>query len=51
MWNATPVAIAALLVELVPAVAFGFRGEGVSRAISRWTLPVRLLLPAVLVAP
>jgi membrane protease YdiL (CAAX protease family) len=51
MSNATPVAIAIFIAELVPAAAFGFAAERVARAISRWTLPVRLLLPAVLATP
>jgi uncharacterized protein len=51
MLNATPVAIAALTADLVPAAAFGLAGERLANTISRWTLSVRLLLPAVLVAP
>jgi hypothetical protein len=35
MSNATPVVIAVLLAELVPAAAFGFAGERVARAVAR----------------
>lgn len=51
MQNATPVAIAALGVELVPAVVFGFAAERVARTVQRWPVPVRVGLPALLVFP
>ncbi|MGA9303852.1 MAG: CPBP family intramembrane glutamic endopeptidase [Candidatus Sulfotelmatobacter sp.] len=51
MQNVTPVAIAALALELVPAVLFGLAAERVARAVGRWPVTVRLLLPALLVAP
>jgi membrane protease YdiL (CAAX protease family) len=51
MSNVTPVVIAVLLAELVPAAAFGFASERVARAIARWPLAVRVALPALLVAP
>jgi hypothetical protein len=51
MQNATPVAIAALGVELVPAVVFGFAAERVARTVQRWPVPVRMGLPALLVFP
>jgi membrane protease YdiL (CAAX protease family) len=51
MQNVTPVAIAALGLELVPAVLFGGAGERVASAVQRWPLAVRLSLPALLVVP
>jgi membrane protease YdiL (CAAX protease family) len=51
MSNVTPVVIAVLVAELVPALAFGFAAERVARAVGRWPLAVRVLLPALLVAP
>jgi uncharacterized protein len=51
MSNATPVVIAVLLAELVPAAAFGFAGERVASAVARWPLAVRVALPALLVLP
>jgi len=51
MQNATPVAIAALGLELVPAAVFGFAAERVARTIQRWPVTVRIGLPALLVLP
>lgn len=51
MSNVTPVVIAVLVAELVPAAAFGFAAERVARAIERWPLVVRVALPALLVVP
>jgi len=51
MSNATPVAIAVLVAELLPALAFGFAADRVARVVERWPLVVRVLLPALLVAP
>src|ERR1700689_1873347 len=51
MSNATPVVIAVLLAELVPAAAFGFAGERVVRVVARWPLAARLAMPALLVVP
>jgi membrane protease YdiL (CAAX protease family) len=51
MQDVTPVAIAALALELAPAVLFGLAGGRVARAVERWPVTVRLLLPALLVAP
>jgi membrane protease YdiL (CAAX protease family) len=49
--NATPVVIAVLLAELVPAAAFGFAADRVARAVGRWPFAVRIAIPALLVAP
>jgi membrane protease YdiL (CAAX protease family) len=51
MQNVTPVAIAALGLELAPAVVFGCAAERVARAVDRWPVPLRIGLPALLVAP
>src|ERR1700692_2307574 len=51
MQNVTPVAIAALLLELVPAAVFGFAAEHAARPILRWPVAVRLAVPAVFVIP
>jgi len=51
MSNATPVVIAVLVAELVPAAAFGFAGERVSQALGRLPLAMRVTLPALLVVP
>jgi len=51
MSNATPVVIAVLVAELVPAAAFGFAAERVAQALERWPLAVRVALPALLVVP
>jgi membrane protease YdiL (CAAX protease family) len=49
--NVTPAAIAALAVELAPAVAFGCAGERITRAVQRWPVAVRIAFPAVCVLP
>ncbi|MGP0019948.1 MAG: lysostaphin resistance A-like protein [Candidatus Sulfotelmatobacter sp.] len=51
MSNATPVAIAVLLAELVPAIAFGCAAERIARAVARWPFAIRMALPALLVVP
>jgi len=49
--NATPIAIAVLVAELVPAVAFGFVSERIARAVRRWPASARILFPVLLVIP
>ena len=51
MQNVTPVAMAALGLELVPAVVFGLAAERVARSVQRWPVPVRVGLPALFVFP
>jgi uncharacterized protein len=51
MSNVTPVVIAVLVSELVPAAAFGFARERVAVAVARWPFAVRVALPALLVVP
>jgi membrane protease YdiL (CAAX protease family) len=49
--NVTPAAIAALVVELAPAVAFGCAAERITRAVRRWPEAVRIAFPALCVLP
>jgi CAAX protease family protein len=51
MQNVTPIAIAALGLELAPAVLLGFAAEPVARSVGRWPVALRVSLPALLVAP
>lgn len=51
MTNVTRVAVAVLVVEFVPALAFGLAGERVTSAVGRWPRVLRLVVPAVLVLP
>ncbi len=51
MQNVTPVAMAALALELTAAVLFGCAAERVARAVERWPLALRLSFPALLVLP
>jgi membrane protease YdiL (CAAX protease family) len=51
MQNVTPVAIAALVLELAPAAVFGFAAERAARTVQRWPVVVRLCLPALFVIP
>ena len=51
MLNPKPVDIAVLIVELVPAAAFGFANERVSRLLSRWPALLQIASPALLVLP
>jgi uncharacterized protein len=44
-------AVAVLLVELVPAAAFGFASERVAAAIASWPRFIRILAPCTLVIP
>ena len=51
MQNVTPIAMAALGLELAPAVLFGCAAERVARTVKRWPAALRIALPALLVAP
>jgi membrane protease YdiL (CAAX protease family) len=51
MQNVTPVAIAALGLELAPAILFGCAAERVARTVGRWPAAVRVALPSLFVAP
>src|SRR5579859_7147887 len=51
MLNPTPLDIVVLIVELVPAAAFGFAGERVTRVVGRWPVLVRIAFPALLALP
>jgi membrane protease YdiL (CAAX protease family) len=49
--NLTPAAIAALAIELAPAVTFGVAAERITRAVQRWSIIARVALPALYVLP
>jgi hypothetical protein len=49
--NLTPAAIAALLLELAPAVAFGLAAERLTRAVQRWAVAARIAFPGLFVLP
>lgn len=51
MQNVTPLAVAALAMELVPAVVFGFAAERAARTVQRWPVVAKLGAPALLVLP
>jgi membrane protease YdiL (CAAX protease family) len=51
MQNVTPVAIAALALELAPAVLFGVAAERTARAVERWPTALRIGFPAIFAAP
>src|SRR6516162_6546240 len=51
MPNVTPVVLAVLLAELLPAAAFAFASQPIARRISRWPTLARILAPAVFVIP
>ena len=51
MQNLTPVAVAALAFELLPAVLFGCAADRVAGVVSRWPAALRVSLPAILVVP
>ncbi len=51
MQSVTPAAVAALALELAPAVLFGCAAERVARAVQRWPVALRVGLPALLVVP
>jgi membrane protease YdiL (CAAX protease family) len=49
--NLTPVAVTALAIELAPAVAFGCAGERIGRAVQRWPMVARIVVPGLHVLP
>ena len=51
MQNVTPIAIAALGLELAPAVLFGLAAERVARSVGRWPAAMRVSLSSLFVAP
>ena len=51
MQNATPPALAVLVLELIPAGIFGCAAERVGQACARWPAIVRIALPALCVLP
>jgi uncharacterized protein len=51
MQNLTPMAIAALVVELAPAVAFGLAARRVTRVVQRRSVAARIAIPSLAVLP
>ncbi|HUA16365.1 MAG TPA: CPBP family intramembrane glutamic endopeptidase [Verrucomicrobiae bacterium] len=51
MQNVTPVAVAVLVAELVPAALFGFAPQWPPRLVQRWPARARTLLPALFGLP
>jgi membrane protease YdiL (CAAX protease family) len=51
MSNASPIVIAVVVAELIPAAAFGFASDRVASTIGRWPRFVRFAVPALLVTP
>jgi uncharacterized protein len=51
MTGVTPPAVAALVLELIPAVLFGCAAETIGRRVRQWPRAPRILLPALAVAP
>jgi len=51
MQNVTPAAVVAFVMELAPAVAFGWAAERIARSIHRQPVALRLWSPSVCVVP
>ena len=51
MQNATPAALAVLVLELAPAAVFGLAGERAARACARWPSAIRIAVPLVCALP
>ena len=51
MLNVTAPAIAALVIELAPVVAFGFAAERIGLTVERWPLAARIAFPVLHVLP
>ena len=51
MQNASPAAIAVLVLELAPAALFGLAGERVGQVFSRWPSSLRTALPVLCALP
>jgi membrane protease YdiL (CAAX protease family) len=51
MQNATPAAIAVLVLEVAPAALFGFAGERVGQACARWPSILRTAMPVLCALP
>jgi uncharacterized protein len=51
MQNVTPAAIAALVMELVPAAWFALAAERIARGVQRWPVIARIFLPTLCVLP
>jgi len=51
MSDATPLAILTLAIELIPAVAFGFASERLTKIVQNWPALLRIMFPASFVLP
>lgn len=51
MSNVTPIVVAVLVAELIPAAAFGCSADRLARMIACWPAAVRIAAPSVLVLP
>jgi uncharacterized protein len=51
MSNVTPIEVAVVIIELLPALAFGLASDSVQRVISGWPRSWRIAAPALLVLP
>jgi uncharacterized protein len=51
MSNVTPIEVAVVIIELLPALAFGLATDSVQRVISGWPRSWRIAAPALLVLP
>jgi membrane protease YdiL (CAAX protease family) len=51
MSSTSPFAEGILVIELLPALAFGLAGDRVAKGITRWSVPIRIAAPACLVLP
>ncbi|HTZ84684.1 MAG TPA: CPBP family intramembrane glutamic endopeptidase [Candidatus Acidoferrales bacterium] len=51
MTHGTPIDIAVLAVELIPALVFAFAAERSAQAIAKWAVALRIAAPAALVVP
>jgi len=51
MQHSTPIDVALLIVELIPAVTFGLAPDRAARFADRWPRSLRIFLPVVLVLP
>lgn len=51
MSGITPVAVTAMVLELIPTALFGFFAEAIGRRAQRWSSALRIVLPALAVTP
>lgn len=51
MIGITPIAVTALVLELIPAALFGFFAEAIASRAQRWPSTLRIVVPGLAVAP